>query len=372
LILEKRSIVIFISDLKSGGAQRVACSLARYWAHKGFTVTIVTLSNVSGDFFPIPKTVYRQTIGLDKKSSSFAAGFIVNIRRIYRLRRILAQLKPDVTIGFIAPSAALVVAAAIGTPTRTIAAERNDPRLQSFGRTWDFLRYLAYRYADRVTVNSHGALTTIAEKIPSSNIIFTPNPIPIPLATPAITLDGPTILTVSRLHQQKGIDLLLAAFAALRAPDWHLMVVGEGREREKLEQYSRTLGVQTRTTFVGIVDNPMPYYKAADIFALPSRHEGTPNALLEAMSVGLPAVVSDASSGPRDLVEGPNTGFVVKTGDINSLTQALQQLIDDPQLRHGLGERAAAFMNRERRNDKAYKLWDTAITFSNCEVSGHT
>ena len=357
-------IVIFITDLGSGGAQRVACALAKHWISHNRTVSIVTLSEPEHDFFSVPDNVIRKTLGLNTPSSSFAISLIRNFQRIWRLRRVFLELKPAVAIGFIGPAAVLVVAAAIGTNIRTIAAERNDPSRQSFGKIWDVLCYFAYRYADRITVNSTGAHAALSKKFTPDQIMLAPNPIPPVTSGPTPQLAGPTILFVGRLHPQKGVDYLVRAFAALTAPDWHLLIVGEGTQLANLEAMSEELGIDAQITFTGAVQDPTPYYRSADIFVLPSRYEGTPNALMEAMCHGLPVVISDASSGPLDLVEESDAGIVTSTGDVHALMHALQRLINDSALRKRLGANAWEGMEKKRKQDKSYKLWDAALDFS--------
>ena len=357
-------ILIFISDLGPGGSQRVACNLAAYWHELGRTVTIVTLSDPEYDFFTIPSGIRRETIGLQSVSALFFTGLVKNIRRVWRLRRIFSRLRPAVAIGFVGPSSVLLVAAAIATDIRTIAAERNDPSKQTFGRIWDLLRDFAYQYADKITVNSTGAGEVLGKRFSNTKIMITPNPIPSVHNGPKLELPGPVILFVGRLHQQKGVDYLLQAFAAITAPHWHLLIVGDGAQRTDLESMSKDLGIQAQTTFAGAVQDPTPYYRSAKIFALPSRHEGTPNALLEAMCYGLPVIISDASSGPLDLVGESGAGIVTACGDVKGLAKALQLLVNDSELRDRLGKKAANAMEKRRREDQSYQLWDKALDFT--------
>lgn len=360
---ENTDIVLFISDLGGGGAQRVVCKLADHWTKEGKTVAIITLTDPKNDFYCVPHKATRVTLGLYGQSHSLFGSLLKNIRRILRLRRVLIGLKPTVAIGFIGPTAALLVAATIRTKIYTIAAERNDPSVQTFGKIWDKLCVLAYRYADRITVNSTGAHRSLGPKFGFDKTIFTPNPTPSIVDGPKLNWDASIVLAVSRLHPQKGLDLLLRAFAALHAPEWHLFIVGEGKERARLEAIAEKLGIKSRTYFTGAVADPSIYFRSADIFALPSRHEGTPNALLEAMSNGLPTVVSDASSGPLDILHGTDAGLIMRTEDVSSLTKALQVLVDDRAYRQHLGKNALKAIDERRCTEKAYVLWDQAIDF---------
>lgn len=363
------NIVILISDLGSGGAQRVVCTLAKYWVDCGHPVTVVTLSNPKDDFFHLPHTVLRQTLGLNSPSTSLPTAFIRNIQRVWKLRRILLQVKPRIAIGFVGPTAALLVVAAVATNIYTIAAERNDPRRQSFGKIWNLLCYFGYRYANLITVNSNAAHMALRAKYRSKRVLLTPNPIPLTIDGPTLPLPGSTILFVGRLHEQKGLDLLIRAFASLEAPEWSLLIVGEGKDLPVLQKLSEELGIREKTTFTGAVSDPTPYYRSADIFALPSRYEGTPNALLEAMSYGLPVVTSDALSGPLELIHTSTGGIVTPVENVGALAQGLETLIKDSTLRKYLGAEARHLMDLQRKKDVSYKMWDEALEIPNKTVS---
>ncbi len=357
-------VMLVISDLGSGGAQRVVCALASHWAAAGRKVAVATLSAPDDDFFHLPDAVTRASIGLNSASSSAVSGLISNARRVWRLRRALKRLKPVVAVGFVGPTAALLVAAAFGTGVRVVAAERNDPARQSFGPIWDRLRRAAYRYADRVTVNSPGAIEALGRLVPVGRLLFTPNPIPTATVGPRASLQEPTILAVGRLHRQKGFDVLLNAFARVQSHGWRLVFVGEGSDREKLEAQAQALGIAGRVRFEGVVNDPAPYYRAADIFVLPSRHEGTPNALTEAMAFGLPVIVSDGSPGPLSLVENGTNGLVTPVENVPALTEALERLMADAGERARLGAAARTAMAGRRARDEAFALWDRAIEFA--------
>ena len=335
-------LALVISDLGSGGAQRVATSLANAWARRGRRVAVLTLAAPETDFFSVDPAVARYHLGGIGGSQGIVAKLAANVRRIWTLRRALRKASPKVVVGFIAPTNVLLILAAIGLGLRVVIAERNDPARQSFGLAWDTLRRLLYRFADRVTANSHGALDTMRAYVPAEKLAFTPNPVNLPGDGPAAELDGPTILAVGRLHRQKAYDVLLAAFAQLAegAPGWRLVVLGDGPLRETLETQARDDGISPLVEFLGCVSDPYPYYRGADIFVLASRHEGMPNALLEAMSCGLPSIVTDASSGPLEWVDDGRSGLVVPAEDPDSLAAALLRLVRDPDLRRKLGHEA--------------------------------
>lgn len=154
--------------------------------------------------------------------------------------------------------------------------------------------------------------------------------------------DPACVLYVGRLHPQKGLDTLLRAFAELRQRadrPVRLRIVGEGPAAAALMALARQLGVAADVDFVGRRDDVAPDLAAADVFMLPSRAEGLSNALLEAMVVGLPTVVSDVP-GNRDVVDDGRTGLVVTVDDAAALASAIDRLLADAPLRAALGAAA--------------------------------
>jgi glycosyltransferase involved in cell wall biosynthesis len=153
------------------------------------------------------------------------------------------------------------------------------------------------------------------------------------------------ILAVARLVPQKGLDVLLHSFAqlpqAVRA-GWRVTLVGDGPERDRLERMAQTLGLADVVVFEGFRSDPLAFMQRASIFALPSRFEGMPNALLEAMAAGLPSVVTNASPGPLEMVTDQIHGLVVPRNNPSCFAEALQCLIQSPELRRRYGEAAQA------------------------------
>ena len=122
---------------------------------------------------------------------------------------------------------------------------------------------------------------------------------------------------MARLVHQNGLDVLIDAFSMARgeAEDWTLTLVGEGPERLALEAQVARLGLQQRVDFLGHCRDVSTWLATASVFVLPSRFEGMPNALLEAMAQGLAVVVTDASPGPLEEIEQGVNGFVVPSED---------------------------------------------------------
>lgn len=160
-------------------------------------------------------------------------------------------------------------------------------------------------------------------------------------ASLGIPADAPVIGTVGRLNEIKRQDLLLRAFARLRCPGpaAHLLLVGDGPLRAELEQLAKELGVVDRVHFAGYQDHTPPYLHAMQVFALTSRSEGMPQALLEACVAGVPVVASRVGGIP-EVVEHDRTGLLCEPGDEGTLVSALESLLGSPELRRRLAAAA--------------------------------
>ena len=186
-----------------------------------------------------------------------------------------------------------------------------------------------------------GAVRAIANGVPAA-VPESAQP-PAPLASP------PVIGSVGRLAEQKGYDLLVRALPALPAAS--LVLVGDGPARGELERLAAELGVSGRLHVTGWTHDPRSYLAAFDVFALPSRWEGMPLGILEAMHAGLPVVACDVGS-VAEAVQDGETGFLLAPDDLDALRERLRALLVDPRLARRLGARGRA-LAAERFTDTA-------------------
>lgn len=201
-----------------------------------------------------------------------------------------------------------------------------------------------WRKAAAVVANSDGLAALARRFAPEVPVTVVPNGVDATLFTPVAEnrkhTDGPLrLLVVGRLVRQKGVDCLLDAMARLPDPAVvALTVVGDGPARPELEAQAARLGLSGRVAFVGWRgrDELPGLYQTADVFVLPSRDEGMPNVVLEAMACGLPVVATDIP-GSRDLVVDGETGVLMAVDDTAALHAALAQLAADPQARQRMG-----------------------------------
>lgn len=265
-----------------------------------------------------------------------------------QLRKVLRASAPQCVISFLTKTNIHTALASWDLPAHVVVSERNDPDLQELDPIWDRLRAYSYRRAKFVTSNSEGVLDKLRRFCHEPQLQLLPNPLVIPSAALGGATRHPRFIIVARLVHQKAIDVLLTAFARIvdRLPDWTLEVVGDGPLLDELRQLACKLGISERVAFRGHVTNPLDYMLEASVFILPSRFEGMPNSLLEAMAAGLPPIVSDASPGPLELVEDGATGLVVPVDDAEALAQAMLRLAQDEAYRIKLGDAAKAYVGK--------------------------
>jgi glycosyltransferase involved in cell wall biosynthesis len=148
----------------------------------------------------------------------------------------------------------------------------------------------------------------------------------------------PFVVAVGRLERQKGYDLLLRAFAASEAAAGHeLVIIGKGQREPELRMLAAELGLGDRVRILPFTDNPWAWVARAKLFVFPSRWEGFPNALGEALACGAAVLAADCHFGPRELIRHDVGGWLVPPEDEGALAAGLDRLLRDGALRARLG-----------------------------------
>jgi len=328
-----------IATLERGGAEKQLVLLATHLDRARFSPTVVALTR--GGPFEDALREHRvpcEVIGKRRGVSPLA---------LVRLRRLLRSLRPDVvhTWMFTADAYGRVAAKMAGV-RRIVSSELcvdqwKGPVKRAIDRLLAHVTDCVVPNSDSVAawLQSVGLPERIILTIPSA---FDPAGYPMkPLEQPAALSLAPRLIGVGRLYPQKRYDVLVRAMAEIvrEVPQAQLTILGEGPCRRQLEPLVASLGLTGRVEMPGEVANVPRRMAESDLLLMSSDYEGMPNAVLEAMYVGLP-VVATAAPGTRDIVRDGETGVLVPLGDHEALARAALSVIRDPQRGHALAVRA--------------------------------
>jgi len=343
-------IAFVIYSLGGGGAERVTAILAQHWADTGHKVRVMTFADESANFYKLKSNVEYETLRCASAGTTLWKKVVLNLSRISKLRRRLKIFQPDVVIGMMSTTSAIVALASVGLRCTAVGSERVHPPLDPLPPFQNFIRNVSYRFHDAVVAQTKESAQWIRTHTAARTVHVIPNPLAWPLDAKEPILAPadfcPTgrsiILAVGRLVPQKGFDKVISAFAAVYEdhPSWDLVILGAGPNRSALEMQIDQLGLKGRIFLPGRAGNIGDWYQRASIFAMTSLFEGFPNALLEAMAYGLPVISTDCDTGPRDLIEHNINGLLIAPGDQDALVEGLQQLMGHEDLRRRLSEKA--------------------------------
>lgn len=316
--------------------------MANFWATRGHAVTIVTLA-ADGDFYTLNQQVARHRLGVLALSTGPFDALRLNAYRVRRLRATIRQLAPNVVISFLDQTNVLVLLATYGLNVPVIVSERIDPAVRPLKRVWRLLRRMTYPRATRVVVQTVRAANYFLRDQKVHTIVI-PNPVEPAYLCPSYDslVPHPNVMGMGRLVPQKGFDLLIRAFARVseRHPEWLLLLVGDGPMRGELQRLAYDHGIASRVRFMGNQPGAGTFLGQADLLVLPSRFEGFPNVLCEAMAAGRAVVAFDCPSGPGEIIRHGDDGLLVPPEDVAGLAGTMERLMGDSALRDRLGERA--------------------------------
>ena len=348
-------LVCIIPSLNGGGAERVLSQLASMLAKREHDVTLITLDDGKHDRHLIAEQVRRLNLDVmtrstrNQKANAFVR-LAQSIKRLSRLRSAFREIGPDVILSFCDQMNVMTLIAASRTGIPVVACERSDPRHQSLSQPWEWLRGSTYPNAFRVVALTQEVAEHLQEEYRAntttiaSAIASPPNPSPRDIAS-----QSRKILAMGRLEHEKGFDRLIEAFGKMadKHPDWMLSILGDGSQREALERQISELHLTARVTLHGWLQDPWKQHLDSCFFVLPSRYEGFPSALLEAMCRGIPALTVDCDSGPRAIThrmedQTGHPGAMITANDSSGLVSGLEEMISNPAAREEFGRRGVA------------------------------
>ena len=345
--MENKRICIISPSLQMGGIERQLTILASHFVKRGHEVHFYELD-------PQVKFIEPSFVHTSKASTKLFSYY----KTISFLRKQIKRIKPDtiMVFGDIINPIALIANNGLGYPI--YIADQISPE-QNLGRFKNFMKRITYKKAPGIIAQSKMAADYKYEVFGKDiNVRIIPNTI-------RDIVDYPNaekhlwVVALGRLSYEKGVDRLLDAFSRISEhEEWRLVLIGYGPERNRLEEQAKTLGIDNRVDFLGGRNDVDALLAQCCIFVLPSRCEGFPNALCEAMASPLPCITFDSVSA-SDIIDNHISGEIVRDGDIEGLSSAILSLMDDKSKRDKYASNAYTIRERLEKN----KVGDMFLDF---------
>lgn len=336
-------LFLYIDSMQRGGAQRVMSNIAEYAANEGDEVLLVN------DIVPDPEAAEYE---IDERVERYFLDegndgrYKKNPYRIRRMRALIRERRPDVILSFLGPPNIRMLAASVGLKVRKIVSVRNDPEREYGTGLNRIAARLAFRFADGAVFQTDAASAYFPKSVRKRSRVIV-NPVGERFYDVPASERGLDIAVVGRLVPQKDPLLAVRAFAlaAGEFSESRLIFYGDGELKDEIVKLAESLGLSGRVIVEGGVSDVEDRLAKASVYMLTSVYEGMPNALLEAMAVGVPAIASNCPcGGPGEIIQNDLQGILVPCGDTEAFASAIKKLLGDPELRASMrnAERARA------------------------------
>ena len=346
----QRKLLFYINAIHEGGAERVILQLAKHFSEVGYESILVT-SFVDQNEYEVPKGVKRLSIEKEQLNQNIV---IRNWNRVKALRKIIKLEKPDATISFMAEPNARNIIACMGLKTKAITSVRNDPNIEYSGLLGAMIGKFLLPLSSGCVFQTKDAMMWFPKRLQKKGQIIFNDVDKVFFETKYV--GGKSIVTLGRLNPQKNQMLLIQAFQKIadKYPDVELHIYGTGELEKQLYSFIRDLGLEKRIHLDGLTKNSAHVLSTAKVFVLSSDYEGMPNALLEALAVGVPSISTDCPcGGPKTVIINGENGILVPVGNPEALAEALNQVLSNQEYADRLANNAK----------KQSKMFDTEVVF---------
>lgn len=332
-----KKIILYIDSMQLGGAQRVMCNIAEYLVNKQYSVILINdiLPSQTEPEYSINGNICRYFLDADNES-----GRNKNIHRIRKLRKLIKTEKPNAILSFLGPPNLRMLMASLGIKCRKVVSVRNDPYKEYGDGIKKTIARIAFLFADGCVFQTNDAKSYFSRKVKNKSQIIV-NPVNEKFYGVEWSGKNKEIAVVGRLQSQKNPLLALEAFCQIEKEfsEYKLVFYGDEELKDKIVIKSREYGIENKVIIYGKTSDIENHLAASKVFLLSSDFEGMPNALLEAMAVGIPVVSTDCPcGGPRTVIENESQGILVPCRDPKKMAEALRKILLDSKLQLGMSE----------------------------------
>lgn len=325
MFMRKHKILIIIDQMNIGGAARVTSTLLHGLVKKGYEVAIALDNKNVKNFYPIPECI--QQVSLPIKSTSLPV--FKQFKNVMAAYKIINKEQPDVIIAVTFIPYFYAYYASLFTKIPIIAYDHTSFS-RKMGWLANWIRFNLYKKANKLVVLTKKDASLLKNRFQNTVVIY--NPLTYPVVRHILPRKR-TILCAGRIDawEVKGFDRIIHIWSKLapKYPEWRLLIAGSGSDKKmaELKEMTKTSKVDGQMDFLGQVKDMQLLYSQTSIFALPSRIEGFPMVLLEAMSQGCVCCTFEMGGAVQEMMS-PSSGLIIKDNDELEFEKALTELIE--------------------------------------------
>lgn len=317
-------VLFYINILSGGGAERVLTNVANYFVSQGHETVVVNTFYTPNEY-PLDKQAKHIYLETEEKAANF---WVRNYQRIKKLRKVLKKEKPDVAISFMTEPNFRLIMASAGLKNKTLVSLRINPEYEDKGIRGKFFLRVPFQCADGVVFQTEHAHKYFGKRVERHSRVIV-NPVNSLFYGEPYEGERKNIVTAGRLCAQKNQLMLIDAFSRLaNETQDNLLIYGDGDYKELLQKRIDELGINDRIFLMGNESKLYEKLKSAKLFVFPSDFEGLPNALMEAMALGLPAISTDCDGGgARMLLDHGKNGYLIPKRDTDALEKIMREVL---------------------------------------------
>lgn len=359
-----KKIVFHIQCLEKGGAERVVTNLANQFVNNGYEVFIAT-ENTGDDEYEIDAKIKRVHVGLTDKQQKM--GRISQfIARIINLRKFIQQINPDIVIAFARKANYRALTATIGTKYPVVFSVRIAP-VGCYDYISDKIQIpILFRRAAGAVFQTEEQRDFFPEYVQKKSKVILNAISPKFFGNPIPEKRSKTVVHSGRIVDFKNQKMLIKAFVEVhkKHPDYDLKIFGQNTFDGTWEELEETIKSNNAGEYVKLMGGSNQLEKDlidGAVAAYSSDVEGMPNAMLEAMALGLPVIATDCPpGGPRMVIEHGVNGLLIPVGDEKAMATAINKLIENPEYADELGKNAAK-ISEIASSEVIYKEWEAYL-----------